>query len=448
MENVNWQSVYSPKANLNLQGNPALDGLRRTLQQRQAQKAQEDADFTKEIAKLNFNGARNADASALQDNYLGVVGKFGQLRATTDPKLRSTAALELQQGKNQFGYGIEQSKQASQKEQQLFAIMHNPNVDLADGIHGKIIDLTKTPYGNDWEQKYADISNNMFAPKFDELKASKDLAKTLTKDGTPIENRHVDKQTGNVILDRTTPQLLDKDTYIKSYVDAYKTNHQAIRKAIEATGETDPVNALLTRANQLYGMEAAGLSDKVDKDRNMGETRESKIATHLANRIIDVNHPVSNSLANTVNPFQIAAEHLQKTAQVDETAANDLVKPLVDIIPTNGFDGAKPRYKVANGKVIIDVPDNLKTKVLAHRIELDVADPNFGATLQAKIAQEGANVNSFNQSYKGRQVPGTQTSPTQSYKTQAGKSYNHSQLLKMGYTDDQIKQAIKLGTLK
>lgn len=38
--------------------------------------------------------------------------------------------------------------------------------------------------------------------------------------------------------------------------------------------------------------------------------------------------------------------------------------------------------------------------------------------------------------------------PSKPYKTSNGKSYNHEELLKMGYSEDQIKEAIKLGNLK
>ena len=57
----NWENIYKPQANFMPQGNPALDMLRQRYSQHIQERANNIKDFTGELAKLNFNGAKDSD---------------------------------------------------------------------------------------------------------------------------------------------------------------------------------------------------------------------------------------------------------------------------------------------------------------------------------------------------------------------------------------------------
>lgn len=444
MENVNWQAYYKPQDYAGIQGNPALDDLRQRIHQRQAQKTQENADFTKEISKLNFNGARDAQLPELHSQYGDILKTFADLRNTNDPKLRQEKSLQLQQQQNQFLYNIEDSKEKGKKEQALIDISHHPNAELADGAMQNILGLTKKT-GKDWDAAYNDVSSNLFAPKWDSFKESSDIAKSLTKDAKPIETSHVDKATGEMIRTTSTPQVLDKDAFISAYVNRATGHPAAVKLAQEQTGESDPAKAVVMQAQQLYAMHQSGLKDKV-VDKNTGETIAAK--EQLARYSARQHQIYSTSTANQVTPFQQTATQLQSVAQTNPAAANDIVKSMVEHIPTKGLHG-DIKYSINNGTLAIDMPNKRvgNSFVKGHPIRIDIADPHFTDVLQAKLHQEGVDVNGYNQAFKGKQMPdASQKEPT--YKAVNGKQYSHKELLKAGYTEEQIKQAIKLGNLK
>lgn len=256
MENVAWNQYYKPSANLNLQGNPALDDLRQQYAQRQAQKQQENADFTKEIAKLNFNGSRDSDHGPLQQQYGDVIGTFAKLRNENDPKIRAQLGLELQQKQNQFLYEAENSKVKGQHEQELINLTHRPDVELQDGVLDKITALTKTPYGKEWEQKYNDINQNLLAPKVDLGKIAGDTYKEIAP---PKEKKTLDAIKDKVTGEYRTPTVettkpVDKDAYAKGIVSKLVGNHAAQRAIMKEFPGSDIKDATQKYIDATYPM--------------------------------------------------------------------------------------------------------------------------------------------------------------------------------------------------
>lgn len=185
MENVNWSQIYSPHANLSIQGNPALDDLKQRYAQQQAQKAQENAEFTKEIAKLNFGGAKDADLEHLHNQYGDIVKTFSNLRNINDPKQRAQLGLALQQKQNEFLYNIEKSKDANKQDMDLAHLPLNPNANLAEGATDRILGLTKlSTFDPKREKAYSDVTGNLFDKPVDALGIRKKILDASTTDLT------------------------------------------------------------------------------------------------------------------------------------------------------------------------------------------------------------------------------------------------------------------------
>lgn len=400
----NWQSLYSNQG-IRLAGNPALDDLRNTYKTQQADKAKQDAAFTSQIAKLNFGGAKDADLDYLHKQYGDILNTFGQLRNTTDPEERAKASLALQQKQNGFLYDIEKSKDANKQDLALAHLPLMPNANLVDGATNKILDLTKmSTFHPDREKAVADVTNNLFAPKYDFFKESAPIAKGVTKYGEPTVISAVDPKTGAEVRSTTIPQTFNKDQFIKQYTSQVMSNPQGVKKAVEETGLTDPIAAVSKKASDLADYYESNITPKYAQ-KGGGETLAAKMALQANAAKLKSIYPTFGQ--GQPDKFQEAAIQLQNTAQKDPVAAKDLLKPIADLIPTKGLKKAID-YGVSNGNAFIVIPKKrtgLYTSIPEHTISVDITDPNFGSTLRARVAQEGANISGYNQANKGRSIP-------------------------------------------
>lgn len=401
----NWNALYSNQG-IRLQGNPALDDLRQRYATQQAQKAQDNANFTSQIAKLNFGGAKDADLDYLHKQYGDILNTFGQLRNTNDPKQRAQLGLQLQQKQNGFLYDIEKSKDANKQAMDATNLLHNPNADLTDDAPNKILALHgKSSFDKDYQDVYNNTMTGLFNPK------TVDLSKLSLDAFNGVKD--TSKSTGQPIKDTTTGEYktpvynsttAKKDDFTKTLL----TKIHGTKGADKQIAKSYPGMEIGQATEQFINDAWATHQNKLGTDTTYSQPFESfgqKEALQTHGAIVRQQYP--SGAANQVTPFQQSAAQLQAIGQKNEIAARDMVKPLIDIIPTKGLRG-NINYTVSNGKVIIDIPRkhiSNTNSVPAHRIEVDIADPNFGATLQAKIAQEGANVNGFNQSYKGKKIP-------------------------------------------
>lgn len=97
----------------------------------------------------------------------------------------------------------------------------------------------------------------------------------------------------------------------------------------------------------------------------------------------------------------------------------------------------------------------LKQEVIApaSRYAINPNSPDYLAQVAQMAKDQNINLTQLNQiegikGGHGQVRQAQQQAKPQNYKAINGKSYNHGELLKMGYSEDQIKQAIKLGNLK
>lgn len=408
----NWNALYSNQG-IRFNGNPGLDDLRQTYATQQAQKAQDNANFTAQIAKLNFGGAKDADLDYLHKQYGDILNTFGQLRNTNDSKQRAQLGLQLQQKQNGFLFDIEKSKDANKQFMEAAHLPLNPNANLTADAPDKIAALgKKSSFDHDYQKTYQDTVSNLFDKPVDLAKIYND-AFTNTKSeskstGDPIK----DKLSGEFktpTYSTTDVKPEDFKTNILTQLKGDKKKQEAVVKAYPTLSHDDAIKQFITDG---YNMQ----KNKMGTDTTYSQPFESfgqKEALQKNSAILRQTY--STGASNQITPFQVSANQLQKIGQQNSAAAKDYLKHMVDIIPTKGLK--EPiRYNVDEntGHVVIDVPRKHTSNtsfVSAHRISIDLADPNFGTTLQEKLAAEGANINGFNQSFRGKQVPVPTTQP-------------------------------------
>lgn len=404
----NWNALYSNQG-IRLQGNPVLDGLRQQVAQRQQQQQKDNDNFTSEIAKLNFGGAKDSDVADLQKQYRGVVGTFGKLRNTTDPAERSQLDLQLQQQKNAFGYNVEKSKAANADFMKKSALAHDPNHQVTQAYYddmnkGKTLSSFSPEY-----QEWMNRGSDWFSPKWDALKQADQIFKIATNKGEPVVAEHIDPQTGQKVQSSTTTPKFNRETGINEYINSSIKDPDSIREAESVTG-LKGVDALHKRASDLADVYEQGLSTAYSNDKNLGLTWNSrnKINDMSANKEIEVAKKKAalgiGSSAQQPTPLQVAATPLQQAFKTNpEVGKQQFDKMILPHLPTKGME--EPiTTSIDNGQFVIHIPDKrtgAKSVVPEHEVRVDINDPYWGSNLQTKLQQEGMNVSDFNQSYKG-----------------------------------------------
>lgn len=247
----NWNQYYRSSANLNLQGDPALDMLKQRYATQEAQKAQTAKEFTSELAKLNFNGARDPDLPELQKDYSNILQTFQKYRATNDPRQRAALDLQMRQQQNQFLYKSQQSKQANEEFHQDAALAHNPNADLDQSYWDDNKKRMQTSTFDPGYQKLMENKQNWLVPKSDPIKDAQEIAKGLMSTKTSTTERY-NKATGSMERVATTGQSIDHDAFINSWVKSHINDPNKVKTAIRQTGEADPAKAVTALGEQMY----------------------------------------------------------------------------------------------------------------------------------------------------------------------------------------------------
>lgn len=271
----NWNAYYRPQANLILQGNPALDMLKQRYAQQQAQRVQDSKEFTSELAKLNFNGARDPDLPELQKDYSNILQTFQKYRTTNDPRERAALDLQMRQQQNQFLYKSQQSRQANEEFHQDSALAHNPNADLDPSYWTDQKKRMQTSTFSPDYQKILDNRENWMVPKSDPIKDAQEIAKSLKSTKTSTTERY-NPQTGSIERVATTGDSLDHDKFINSWVSSHINDPNKVRTAIRQTGEQDPVKAVTALGEAMY--DAVGGRKESQKITGGGLTMESRYA--------------------------------------------------------------------------------------------------------------------------------------------------------------------------
>lgn len=236
----NWESIYKPSANLNLQGSPALDMLKQRYAQQQAQQAANVKDFTSELAKLNYNGARDADMPELHQDFGKILNTFQQYRAENDPTKQAALNLQMRQLQNQFLYKAQQSKQENDEYHKSAEMAHNPNIDLDPSYFKDMKEWSQTPTNHPSYDSIKDRQQNWVVPKVDLDKIWNDAF---------IQNKSDSKESGKPVFDRMTGEYktptyssttLKHDDFVNNVIK--KTQSPAVMKNIARAYPNMPID--------------------------------------------------------------------------------------------------------------------------------------------------------------------------------------------------------------
>lgn len=272
----NWQQIYQTnKGSAHVwQGNPGLDILKQDYAKRQQEQALNTKDFTAELAKLNYNGARDADMPELHGDYGKILDTFQKYRSSNDPKQQQALNLQMRQMQNQFLYKAQVSKQENDLYHEDAKMAHNPNVDLDDSFFPDMKDRAKV---SSFDPKYDDFKNKSYiVPKVDFVKDATEIAKPLTKTTTTSTDRY-NKATGSLERVSDTGQEIDHDKFINGWVGSHMNSPNKVKAAIRETGEQDPDKAVLAMGEKMYDVVSGGGKDS-QKVSGGGLTMQSRYA--------------------------------------------------------------------------------------------------------------------------------------------------------------------------
>ena len=395
----NWENIYKPQANFMPQGNPALDMLRQRYSQHIQERANNIKDFTGELAKLNFNGAKDSDLPELQNDYSNILQQFQKYRAENDPKKQAELNLQMRQAQNQFLYKAQVSKNENEEFHKANSLVHNPNVELDNSAYGDLKEWATTSSFDKKLQAIKDRQQNWIIPKSDPMKDAQEIAKGLMKTETTDSQRY-NSNTGQIENVSSTEQSVDHDNFMNTWIATHSNDPNKVKSAIKLTGEQDPVKAVVALGEKMYPGVTGGKS--VEKVTNAGLTLENR--EKLLREGASFRAQFSPGQQQT--PFSRTGDYIQNLGKIDPEKAVSVVKSLLGQIDKKGLQGDF-RVGINNGTLAIDFPERqtgARTWVDPEPVRIDLADPNFNATLQAKMHQHGLDINGFNQNYKGKAV--------------------------------------------
>lgn len=342
---TDWNSLYSNQG-IRLTGNPALGQLEQGIADRKRQQALENNNYTNEIAKLNFGGARDADLTPLNAKYNDVLNTFSELRNTNDQNKRAQLGLQLKQKQNEFLQNIEQSKNANKQYMDVAHLPFQPNANLQDGAQKRILDLNKvSSFDPTWQTQYEGVAGNLFQPKpYDLLKATNEIAKPHVYDAGD------DDKVANVagvgkMIQRTKGKDFDVDAYGADIVNKMKGDPNGFGKEVmKVTGLTDPIAAAAAYTKSTAPTYQKGMGANTTFGARI-ETDADRMRMHAANRLYDINHPFPNQVAaGQMTPAQTLVTGMQqgipgsgeKLISLAPQGQYGSQKPTIYINPKNG----------------------------------------------------------------------------------------------------------------
>jgi len=342
----NWENIYKPQANLIVQGNPALDMLRQKYTQAQQDRASNIKDFTNELAKLNFNGARDIDLPELQKGWSDIQQSFQKYRSENDPKKQSALYLEMKQKQNEWMYKAQQSRNENDEFHKDAALAHNANADL-DPTYWD--DMKKRMGTSTFDPKYQSIlenKQNWMAPKVDWDKMAEEIAKPLLE--TDQDTKQVyNPATGRYENHITTSQSYDHDRYVKSALVSIGNDPNKVRAAIRATGEQDPAKAVQVMAENLYQKFGKGKSGKKVTGGAMAWDKILELARTRAN----INNPAPPTPAPQEVPIPIKGDDGEVVGQFNLHNYRAVSIPKATVIPTKAVDDHGNEVQIPAGEV-------------------------------------------------------------------------------------------------
>lgn len=347
----NWNALYSNQG-IRFNGNPGLDDLRQTYATQQAQKAQDNANFTAQIAKLNFGGAKDADLDYLHKQYGDILNTFGQLRNTNDAKQRAQLGLQLQQKQNGFLFDIEKSKDANKQLMDLAHLPLNPNANLADGATDKISQLGKTStFHPGYQDTYQNTVSNLFDKPYDVEGTTKKLFDNTTYDASEDDTKQKLKDGSEQVVHHKGTATNIND-FTNQVFNKAKTDKNYLHGIVKSTGIDDPAMAVAQYAKSAY--------ETYNKNNGVLNTLgpvQNKPDLYYPHRIFAQSHPIANPVTPTAPTPQTVPITFKSTNSDKSPMTMNLKNyvpvniPKATMIPTVGIDDNGEQIKIPAGEV-------------------------------------------------------------------------------------------------
>lgn len=362
----NWQQIYQwGKGSAPIwQGNPGLDDLKQRYNAMLQNQAANTKDFTAELAKLNFNGARDADMPELHNDYGKILNTFQQYRTSNDPKQQQALNLQMRQLQNQFLYKAQVSKQENDEYHEDAKLAHNPNVNLDDSFFG---DMKQRAKVSSFDPKYQDFKNKSYIlPEGDPTKIwdnAFERSKSESKEsGAPVK----DKATGEYKTPQYNTTSMKQDDFTKNVISELKGSPKQMHIIAKQYPDL-PIDQAVQKFAQ-DGWNAK--QNKLGTDTTFSAPYESygqKVA--LADR---------RANAAAIPPVNAAPQEVKVKIKGDDGTVTGVMNlhnykavPIKDatVIPTRGINNNGQEVDVPAGSVRVigyaDMPvSNRKTDVL------------------------------------------------------------------------------------
>jgi len=480
---------------------PAIQAFTNVLAQRKAEQAKKDQDLINQASKLNPEAIRDAD----RQDYINKYNDWKQTQMAanqlpTNSRQRLDQLATAQQKYNDLNNFIYESKKEAANEHGVSnMLLQNPHM-FSDEAHGQLIKSMQSPMshsdfipGNNYNRLERYIDHTKVDEGFDA--ANKEALKQQEW-SNPIQSQGRDRQgnkTGVVVhnerqvepedLLATHAHMYTLSPDIRASIDKRYANIEGqnpqetmmLRLRQNAIDRGDltvgPNGQLQTAVNEktkpefkpnyrpdLYYEHKLWDWQNNPNGQNGPPAQPQSITIPFAKGgVVHAPNYVPLSLPN--KNFAGAQSINMENGKPEKNLNSSDTYAIVgagDFPVIKQYKSPGVKYDlggtIAQPEFIKNNPNAVEYKRMVHVQQKDPLNPD-APVINHLVPYENLPKNVANQKDVRTALSGLNKTPVygqgqQNYKAVNGKSYNHNELLKLGYTEDQIKEALKLGTLK
>lgn len=471
---------------------PVIQQFTNVLAQKKTEQAKKDQDLINQASQLKPEAIRDADKQDYINKYND--WKQSQMQANqlpTNSRGRLDAMANAQQKYNDLNNFIYESKKEAANEHAVSnSLLQNPHM-FSDEAHNQLIQSMQSPMsdakfipGNNYNRLERYIDHTKVDDAFDA--ANKEGLKQQEW-SNPIQSQGKDKQgnkTGVIIHNERSFEPVDILNTHKHMYDLSPDIRASIDKRYANIVGDNPQQTAMLRLRQnaidrgdlivgANGQLQSGVNEKTKPEfkanykpdnylehlllrqqyGNQGEAAQPQnINIPFAGGKGVVNAPNYVPLSLPNKNFAGASGINMETGKTEKSLASSDTYSIVGAgdfpVIKKGLQGAG---QIPTPDWVKQHPEAVEYKRMMH---VQQKDPINETTTSHLVPYENLPKNVANQKDVRTALSGLNKTPVysgqtqQTYKAVNGKQYNHQELLKLGYTEDQIKQALKLGTLK
>lgn len=469
--------------------NPAVAQFANQLAQRKAKQDADNKYLAEQLATVKPDGLRNdADKGVFYDKYAKIKQQALDAEAEKDPRKRVMAMADVRESlAGLSAYADESKKQAAKENSFAQAYMQNPTAWSDESIAKHRASTQMAVSDPNVVKDYTTLARQPDLVKLDtRLKKVRDDLLDGIKGQDVITGR---QKVGNKMVNQIqTKYTADPEDVNHAYLNEFDVNPDFQHHLVSQYGHAIPPG--LPQAAQkaalvhqyikdTYGDELstygkvkdnADFRPRVSTNIYVGgqpsaqaiptENNEGKqIGTFSSPNYLPMNHSGLNMAGlPSINMQTMQPEKPLKSSSkynlVGLTSAPVINKDL-DRTDGNGKKTTIPKGSLAQGNYAKEHPEDVTWNDMAHVQEDYPADDEHPKPYtvdhlvdQSLLPRSVTGTKAWKGETSNYKSFGGKSDPNKVYKASTGQSYNHAQLLKLGYTEQQIQQAIQLGNLK